>query len=145
MRLILALDLDDHAEALVAMALPWARRFGATLDLVYVDEHAYNALLVQDAAIRTLYEREWARVRDGQQARLETLQASLPDDLRGRIHIRSGRAHEEIASAARDHDAVLIGTHGRRGLSHALLGSVAERVVRTSPVPVLVLRQPTDV
>ena len=50
-----------------------------------------------------------------------------------------GFAPEQIVKAANELDAdlVVIGTHGRRGLAHALLGSVAERVVRTSLVPVL--------
>ena len=39
-------------------------------------------------------------------------------------------------------DLIAIGTHGRTGLKHLLLGSVAERVLRTSPVPVMTLRKP---
>ena len=58
--------------------------------------------------------------------------------------LRCGHPWEEIVSAAREQNADLIvmGTHGRRGLPHALLGSVAERVVRMSPVPVLTVRAP---
>lgn len=56
--------------------------------------------------------------------------------------LREGTLHECILAAAaeRKADMIVIGTHGRRGLSHALLGSVAERVVRHSPVPVLTVR-----
>jgi nucleotide-binding universal stress UspA family protein len=39
-------------------------------------------------------------------------------------------------------DLVVMGTHGRTGLTHLLLGSTAERIVRTSPVPVLTVRKP---
>jgi nucleotide-binding universal stress UspA family protein len=45
----------------------------------------------------------------------------------------------EVAKAQRC-DLIVLGTHGRRGLSHALLGSVAEKVVRLSPIPVLTVR-----
>jgi nucleotide-binding universal stress UspA family protein len=58
--------------------------------------------------------------------------------------LRQGSAWSEIAAAASETNAglVVIGTHGRRGLAHALLGSVAEKVVRTAPCPVLTVRAP---
>jgi nucleotide-binding universal stress UspA family protein len=56
--------------------------------------------------------------------------------------LRQGNPPDEIVAAAQALacDAIVIGTHGRKGLAHALMGSVAERVVRTSPVPVLTIR-----
>ena len=53
-----------------------------------------------------------------------------------------GATHDEICAAAEalDVDLIVIGTHGRGGLSHALLGSVAEKVVRRAPCPVLTVR-----
>jgi nucleotide-binding universal stress UspA family protein len=55
--------------------------------------------------------------------------------------LRAGVAWEDILSTAQQVDAglILVGTHGRRGVPHALLGSVAEKVVRLSPVPVLTI------
>jgi nucleotide-binding universal stress UspA family protein len=51
---------------------------------------------------------------------------------------------EEIADYARDAsiELIVVGTHGRTGVSHLLVGSVAERVVRTAPCPVLTVRHP---
>jgi nucleotide-binding universal stress UspA family protein len=56
--------------------------------------------------------------------------------------LRDGQVPESVVSAVADFkaDLVVIGTHGRRGLTHAMLGSFAERVVRHSPVPVLTVR-----
>jgi nucleotide-binding universal stress UspA family protein len=56
--------------------------------------------------------------------------------------LREGRAWREINAYARDRevDLIVVGSHGRRGLPRALLGSVAEKVVRTAPCPVLVVR-----
>ena len=57
---------------------------------------------------------------------------------------RVGKPFVEIIHHARDHDVdlIVIGTHGRGAVQHALLGSVAEQVVRTSPCPVLTVRHP---
>jgi len=57
--------------------------------------------------------------------------------------LRSGRPFVEIVRLAREipADLVVMGTHGRSGLRHALIGSVAERVVRKSPCPVLTVKQ----
>jgi nucleotide-binding universal stress UspA family protein len=51
---------------------------------------------------------------------------------------------ERIVHYAKEHgiDLIVIGTHGRRALAHLLMGSVAERVVRTAPCPVLTVRHP---
>jgi nucleotide-binding universal stress UspA family protein len=55
-----------------------------------------------------------------------------------------GRADQEIVAQAKESgaDLIVMGTHGRRGVSHAFMGSVAERVVRTAPCPVLTVRTP---
>ena len=58
--------------------------------------------------------------------------------------VRSGNVQDIIAQVVKSLgcDLIVIGTHGRRGVSHALLGSVAEKVVRLSTVPVLTVRPP---
>jgi nucleotide-binding universal stress UspA family protein len=58
--------------------------------------------------------------------------------------LRQGPAWSEIAAAAIEMkvDLIVIGTHGRRGFAHALLGSVAEKVVRTASCPVLTVHGP---
>ena len=63
----------------------------------------------------------------------------IPGTVRYETLVVNGWPGEAVLKAARDLDADLIvmGTHGRTGLSHLVLGSVAERVVRESPVPVL--------
>jgi len=58
--------------------------------------------------------------------------------------LRQGSAWSEINAAAKEEkaDLVVMGTHGRHGLARALLGSVAEKVVRTAPCPVLTVHGP---
>ena len=65
------------------------------------------------------------------------------EDLTAKTLLRTGVPHEEIVAAAREEgaDLVVIGTHGRGGVDRLLLGSVADRVIRLAPCPVLAVRQ----
>ncbi|HHT9152438.1 MAG TPA: universal stress protein [Candidatus Hypogeohydataceae bacterium YC40] len=81
-------------------------------------------------------------------ARLEEkLKESVPREVRGEIQVETvvtiGIPVEEILKAARDKevDIIVMGTHGRTGIAHAVMGSVAENVVRHAPCPVLIVRQ----
>ena len=58
--------------------------------------------------------------------------------------VREGQAFVEIVALARDEttDLIVMGTHGRTGLAHMLIGSTAERVVRMAPCPVLTVKHP---
>lgn len=79
------------------------------------------------------------------EAHLNDLVARLgKDGVLGEPHIRVGHAVDEILRFVDDNhvDLVVMGTHGRTGLAHLLVGSVSERVVRTSKVPVLTIRHP---
>ena len=66
------------------------------------------------------------------------------DNVQATTIVRFGNPVEEILKVSDEHavDLVVMGTHGRTGLAHMLVGSVAERVVRTSKVPVLTIRHP---
>lgn len=73
------------------------------------------------------------------------LQQFLPPELAGQhveLRIEVGPPFEHILETAHRHrvDLIVMGTHGRTGLSHMALGSVAERVVRMAPCPVLTVK-----
>lgn len=78
---------------------------------------------------------------DAAEQGLERLTASPPARVADRTVV-SGPAAEEIVRYARDAeiDLIVLGTHGRTGLAHVLLGSVAEKIVRKAPCPVLTVR-----
>ena len=67
-----------------------------------------------------------------------------PSDIPVRYLLRDGDPVAEIWKVASDEhcDVIVLGSHGRRGLSHLLMGSVAERMVRAAPCPVLVVKRP---
>ncbi len=126
----------DHAKAL-------AEKFGSTLHLIHVlpDPHA-QAWSVEAAGIplddMLTRWREEALVR---------LTGMLTDEerqsLRAVVETRVGHPFLEIIRYAKQHevDLIVMGTHGRGAIEHMLLGSVAEKVVRKAPCPVLTVRQ----
>jgi universal stress protein A len=84
---------------------------------------------------------------EGAKAGLATFVQKLGlDSLRPKTEVRIGAPAAEIVGAAGDLkvDLLCIGTHGRTGLAHFLLGSVAERIVRHAPCPVLTVRPPAQ-
>jgi nucleotide-binding universal stress UspA family protein len=82
-----------------------------------------------------------AEVAHRMQACLERVTAG---GLEGEVVVVRGVPFQEILDTAKKQqvDLIIMGTHGRTGLQHMLLGSVAEKVVRLAPCPVLVVRQP---
>ena len=81
----------------------------------------------------------------GAEKHLDDIAARLAKDgIQPTKFIRFGRPHDEITKLADEAkcDLIIMGTHGRTGLAHLLVGSVAERVVRTSKVPVLTVPMP---
>ncbi len=139
MRVMLAVHLHEGAERVVAEGVRWAERLSATLDLAFVDEYQYNLYLVDDPGVRGVLDEQWSRVHLEAKAKLDALMGMVPEAVRGEARFLEGRAAEQIVEAGSGADAILIGTHGRKGMAHFLLGSVAEKVVRMSPVPVIVL------
>lgn len=76
----------------------------------------------------------------------QNLRSSIPEEIRCSINveilIREGVPFEEILKVARDNvtDLIVMGTHGRTGITHMVIGSVAEKVLRHAPCPVLCIR-----
>ena len=82
--------------------------------------------------------RRWAEATLG-----EWVAKAVDSGLRARWVVATGVPHEEIVAAAAKEraDLIVLGTHGRGGLDRALLGSVADRVIRLAPCPVLSARE----
>ena len=97
------------------------------------DPDLYNVNIVDKDTIERLKER---------------LLRCISEDIKGKISVEAvvvqGVPFTEIIRMAKEYmvDLIVLGTHGRTGLSQAIMGSVAERVVRKSPCPVLTIRHP---
>jgi nucleotide-binding universal stress UspA family protein len=131
-------DFGDTSKTAMDYGIALARMFNAVLDVLHVRDRT-------DAVIparfpRALYEELQTTVRE------RLLSITALDETKPIIdfHLRSGTADTEILRFAREQrtDLIVMGTHGRTGLAHAVMGSVAETVVRTAPCPVLSVRKP---
>jgi nucleotide-binding universal stress UspA family protein len=133
-------DFGDSAELALDHAIEIARALKARIVLLYSFPIPYMGLL-DGAMVPT--DEVMGAMRDAGTRGLEKAMARVKD--RG-IEIRPvsivGDPQTRILEVAKETNAQLIvmGTHGRRGLSRLLLGSTAETIVRTSPVPVLTVR-----
>ena len=138
-RILVPTDFSDESKGAIRYATRLAERFGASIHLAYVIDSLgdlkdsevvpWNAR-IEDAIL--VLQRELAGLANEE---IEELVPVYP-------HVVSGQPDEEIIALARAYfcDLIIISTHGRRGVSRALIGSVAERVVRHAHCPVLVVR-----
>jgi len=137
-------DFSGHSERAVRYACGLAARLGEDLHLV----HILSEILPPgpDPLLMPVMPPEFYQENED---RAKVTLGRLLDPAWGSPRsvitaVRWGSPVESVVSYAIDHriDLIVIATHGRTGLSHVLLGSVAERIVRESPCPVLTLRDP---
>jgi len=133
-RILVPVDFSTASQAGLDYAIELAKRFDAELILLFVVEPLYYAgdlgLLIEEQR-RLAHEEMTTRAQ-----RLSKL------GIRYNTQVRTGTPYQIIAEEAERQKANLIvmATHGRTGLSHMLLGSVTEKVVRTATCPVLTVR-----
>ena len=142
--IVVATDGSDSVRRAVSVAVDVAARFDAEVHAVYV----VDAGEVESSPDTVRDDLRDALDDEGRDAldRVSGAAHDRDDDLDVTIEVREGRPASEIDAYARsvDADLVAMGTRGRHGENRFLIGSVAERVVRTCPVPVLTVRQLTE-
>lgn len=146
-KLLVPIDFGHCSEAALARARAiLARTPDAKMRVVHVYEPPYYApeALVNLPGEPPLPMVEYVRQQAERQLAAFLAETLAAPECQGRVDtlIGAGIAFEEIPRAAQAYgaDLLVMGTHGRHGLSHLLLGSVAERVIRNAPCPVLVVR-----
>jgi len=136
---LIPIDFSETSQAALQYAIDLVRSFGARLFLLHVPGKT-GENFEADFPV--------GRFESAMKERLGTLlnQKDL-ESLRPEFALRIGTPAEEIVryADARDVDLIIMGTHGRSGMAHLLMGSVAEHVVRAAPCPVLLVRQPKKV
>ena len=133
-------DLSETAEEALDYACELARTFGATVHLLHVI--GIPALGVPELGVALTSTVIDSMVRENQQALDELAARKSGQATFGQVLLRTGDARDLINQTVKDlhADLIVMATHGRRGVSRALLGSIAEAVVRTAPCPVLTVR-----
>ena len=142
-RILVPVDFSPHAERALCYATTLAHRLGATLALLHVVEDPFvtgawgGEVYVPDVPelLQDLIsgaERQLAALKEPAEALGLTAETA----------VITGSPENAIVKHAKDggFDLIVMGTHGRTGLSHVVMGSIAERIVRTAPCPVLTLR-----
>jgi nucleotide-binding universal stress UspA family protein len=143
-QILVPVDFTETSDRALGYSVELARKFDAAVAIM----HAYQIPVYgfPDGAYITTADVA-SQISNVSQARLDSLVDSQKLANVPMVGIlRDGVAWEEINSVADEihADLIIIGTHGRRGLARALLGSVAENVIRTAKVPVLVIHGPRD-
>jgi nucleotide-binding universal stress UspA family protein len=137
-------DFSEPSETALRYGRDLARAYGGTLHVIHVAEDLITryALDMYPTGIDEMQE-------DLERSARERLNALVTDEdrvqLRAKTHVwTSNQTAAAIAeyAAQRNIDLIVMGTHGRTGMSHLFTGSVAERVVRTAACPVLTVRAP---
>lgn len=140
-KIMVATDFSAHSEVAIRYAAEFANAFGGEVVLVSVVEEP--TLMAELPPMGEAYfppnltelQKESAEQECEKQLKHAGLEGS-------KVVISVGTPFVEIVKIARDEDVdlLIIGTHGRGAIAHMLLGSVAERIVRKSPCPVLTVR-----
>ena len=137
-------DFSEASESALKYAKALAEAFTSSLHLVHVMED-----LLAHAWAAEVYVASMPTLRDEiEKEATGRIAAMVTDDERQRLNVTTailaGNPFLEIIRYARAHDVdlIVLGTHGRGPIAHMLLGSVAEKVVRKAPCPVLTVRPP---
>lgn len=139
-RWLVAVDLSDgelpRVKAYLSRAVREAQLAGVVLDLVHVYPPGVEVAYPE----HEIFHQRRAKEMLERHAKLEELRLALPDDCRGNRYVIEGDVVSSLRRLAARYEAVVIGTHGRRGLDRLWMGSVAERMAMAAPHCVLVIR-----
>ncbi len=143
-KILVPTDFSEHGRHALSYGAELAQKFGAELHLLHVLQDL--VAMVPEPGMAFPMPGDYLKdLREGSQRALtELAKKEVPEGLSIVQEIREGPPFLEIIRYAKENDVdlMVLGTHGRSGLAHALLGSVAEKVVRKAPCPVLTVRDP---
>ena len=137
--ILVPIDFSESSDHALACARSFAQTFGATIHVLHVIPDPHSQAWSIEATGMNLGSLTETWEADAKE-RLDRLElGDLPSERATKI----GQPHQEIIkyAAVNNVDLIVMGTHGRGAIEHMLLGSVAEKVVRTASCPVLTVRE----
>jgi universal stress protein A len=143
-RILVPVDFSETSLHALRLAAKMARTQHATLVLLHVGAVVWAGAPGLDIGGPTPILAQWNDeiAREHESALRRVAREEVPSDVQVDCLVRDGVPAAAVLDACKETNAdlIVIGTHGRRGLDRIFLGSVAESVIRESPVPVLVTR-----
>ena len=137
--ILVPVDFSDGTEASITSATELARKFSALVTLYHVMQ------MMHPPGLEPVFteEKERKALQDETEKQLRKLAGSIAPMAEVETALEAGVPWDKIVTYADKHgvDLIVMATHGRSGLKHLMLGSVAERVVQHAPCSVLVVRQ----
>lgn len=141
-KMLVATDFSESSDRAVDAAVELANATGATIELLHAFDLPIPLVTPYEVAVPSAF---FTEAREAAKKRLETCEQRVRSaGVEVRSHLGEVPAATAIAKAAEELgcDLIVMGTRGNSGLKHVLLGSVAERTVRSAPCSVLTVKEP---
>ena len=142
-KVLFCTDFSENCDIAFGYAFGIAKRDGSALYILHVMPSPNNYPHYVEGYLSS---EEWAKIEKNNREAIdknfeEKYLSQIKDKSNVHVVVKSGREDEEILEFAKKEkvDIIIVGTQGRKGISHAFLGSVAEKIVRRSPFPVYVI------
>lgn len=142
-KVLFCTDFSENSDLAFSYAFGITKRDGSELYIMHVMPYPNNYPHYIEGYLSS---EEWEKVEANSRKAIDKnfedlYLTKIKDKSNVSVITRSGREDEEVIAFAKEKgiDIIVVGTHSRTGIKHALLGSVAEKIIRQSPVPVLVI------
>lgn len=146
MKILVPTDFSELSLKAIKVANKYASIFDGKISLIH--SHIPITELDEPYAIgmsSKIYQ-DYEEIEESIRKKLNTIaDENVRDNHRGEILVHIGNPAQSVVEVAEEHDIIIMSTHGRTGFSRFLLGSVAEKVLRLSKVPVMVVEDESDV
>ena len=146
-RIMIPVDYSENSKAALNYGADLAVSFGASLDIIHVwDRPTYLTDAVMVSRPGEAHKPIGELIRENAQHDMNEFlaQVNLPSGVPVSSRLLAGEPASALLAEMKkgEHDLVVLSTHGRTGFAHLLLGSIAEKLVRLSPIPVLTVPNP---